>query len=163
MPSISGFTTGSGPVAWGAIDSLFANLTIPAMAYLLALGSAALYGAADFLGGLASRQTNTITIVVTSQGAGLALVLLILPLLPLATPTVRDLIWGGTAGLAGGTGVALLYRALAGIVNLLWAARSCPVKSTFPIVLSRRTSPHPIQRTHGYGAGGGEPTAGGVD
>ena len=29
MPSISGFTTGSGPVAWGAIDSLFANLTIP--------------------------------------------------------------------------------------------------------------------------------------
>ena len=83
------------------------------MAYLLALGSAALYGAADFLGGLASRQTNTITIVVTSQGAGLALLLLILPLLPLATPTVRDLIWGGTAGLAGGTGVALLYRALA--------------------------------------------------
>ena len=83
------------------------------MAYLLALGSAALYGAADFLGGLASRQTSTITIIVTSQGAGLALLLLILPLLPLATPTVRDLIWGGAAGLAGGTGVALLYRALA--------------------------------------------------
>ena len=67
------------------------------MAYLLALGSAALYGAADFLGGLASRQTSTITIIVTSQGAGLALLLLILPLLPLATPTVRDLIWGEVA------------------------------------------------------------------
>ena len=50
-----------------------------------------------------------------------------------------------------------------GIVNLLRAARSCPVKSTLPIVLSRRTSPHPIQRTRGCGAGGGEPTAGGVD
>ena len=48
-------------------------------------------------------------------------------------------------------------------VNLLRAARSCPVKSTLPIVLSRRTSPHPIQRTRGGGAGGGEPTAGGVD
>ena len=49
-----------------------------------------------------------------------------------------------------------------GIVNLLMAARSCPVKSTLPIVLSRRTSPHPIQRTRGCGAGGGDPTAGGV-
>ena len=50
-----------------------------------------------------------------------------------------------------------------GIVNLLRAARSCPVKSTLPIVFSGRTSPHPIQRTRGCGAGGGEPTAGGVD
>ena len=83
------------------------------MAYLLALGSAALYGAADFLGGLASRRTSTITIIVTSQGAGLALLLLVLPLLPSAVPAARDLIWGGTAGLAGGIGVALLYRALA--------------------------------------------------
>ena len=38
------------------------------MAYLLALSSAALYGAADFLGGLASRRANTLAIVVTSQG-----------------------------------------------------------------------------------------------
>ena len=36
-------------------------------------------------------------------------------------------------------------------VNLLRAARSCPVKSTLRIVLSRRTSPHPIQRTRGCG------------
>ena len=50
-----------------------------------------------------------------------------------------------------------------GIVNLVRAARSCPVTSTPPIVLSRRTSPHPIQRTRGCGADGGEPTAGGVD
>ena len=33
-----------------------------------------------------------------------------------------------------------------GIVNLLRAARSCPVKSTLPIVFSRRRS-HPIQQT----------------
>ena len=83
------------------------------MAYLLALGSAALYGAADFLGGLASRRTNTIAIMVTSQGVGLVLLALMLPLLPSATPSARDLIWGGAAGLTGGIGVALLYRALA--------------------------------------------------
>ena len=38
-------------------------------------------------------------------------------------------------------------------VNLLRAARSSPVKSTLPIVLSRRTSPHPIQRTRRYERG----------
>ena len=83
------------------------------MAYLLALGSAALYGAADFFGGLASRRTNTLAIVVASQGVGLALLALMLPLLPEATPSTRDLVWGGAAGLAGGIGVTLLYRALA--------------------------------------------------
>ena len=83
------------------------------MAYLLAFGSAALYGAADFLGGLASRRTNTLAIVVASQGTGLTLLALMLPLLPEATPSTRDLAWGGVAGLAGGIGVTLLYRALA--------------------------------------------------
>jgi hypothetical protein len=40
--------------------------------YLLALASAAFYRAADFLGGIASRRTNTIAIVVISQLAGLS-------------------------------------------------------------------------------------------
>ena len=83
------------------------------MAYLLALGSAVLYGAADFLGGIASRQTNTIAIVFASQGAGMVLLALMLPLLPGASPSGADLFWGGAAGLTGGVGVALLYRALA--------------------------------------------------
>lgn len=62
------------------------------MVYLLTLGSAALYGAADVLAGLASRRTNTIAIVVASQGVGLALPTLMLPLLPEATPSARDLV-----------------------------------------------------------------------
>ena len=82
-------------------------------AYLPALGSAALYGTTDFLGGLAARRAYTLAIVVTSQGCGLALLVLSLPLLPEATPAARDLAWGGVAGLAGGVGVTLLYRALA--------------------------------------------------
>jgi drug/metabolite transporter (DMT)-like permease len=51
--------------------------------------------------------------VLLSQGAGLVLVLVALPVLPAATPTSADLWWGALAGLAGGIGVALLYRALA--------------------------------------------------
>jgi drug/metabolite transporter (DMT)-like permease len=83
------------------------------MPYVLALLSAALYGSADFLGGLASRRANTIAVVVFSQGSGLLALILLLPFLPASVPVRQDWVWGGAAGMAGGVGVALLYRALA--------------------------------------------------
>lgn len=83
------------------------------MAYLLAIASAALYGAADFLGGMASRRASTIAVVVWSQAAGLVVLLLVLPLLPGASPSRSDWFWGAIAGIAGSVGVGLLYRALA--------------------------------------------------
>jgi drug/metabolite transporter (DMT)-like permease len=83
------------------------------LAAVLALGSAALYGAADFLGGLGARRTNTIAVVAVSQLTGLMLLAAMLVWLPDAAPMPRDLLWGAAAGLAGGIGVALLYRALA--------------------------------------------------
>ena len=83
------------------------------MAYFLAIASAALYGAADFLGGLASRRASTIAVVVWSQASGLVMLVLVLPLLGGASPSRLDFIWGAIAGLAGSTGVGLLYRALA--------------------------------------------------
>jgi uncharacterized membrane protein len=83
------------------------------LAPALALCSAALYGAADFLGGLGARRTNTIAVVAVSQLVGLMLLAVMLVWLPDAAPRNRDLFWGGAAGLAGGIGVVLLYRALA--------------------------------------------------
>ena len=74
------------------------------MAYALSLGSAAMFGAGDFLGGLASRRTNPLAVVVASQAGGLLLLVLMLPLLPEATPAARDLVWGGVAGPTGGIG-----------------------------------------------------------
>jgi len=82
-------------------------------ALLASLASAAFYGAADFLGGLASRRANTIAIVVVSQLTGLLVLGLMLPFLPASSPAPNDWIWGAAAGVAGGIGVALLYRALA--------------------------------------------------
>jgi len=83
------------------------------MAYFLAILSAATYGAADFLGGLASKRASTVAVVFWSQGSGLLLLLLALPLLPDASPSRTDWFWGAVAGLAGSIGVGLLYRALA--------------------------------------------------
>lgn len=83
------------------------------MAYLLALCSAVLYGTADFLGGLASRRTHALAVVVRSQCIALVLLVLMLPVLPEATATRSDLVWGGVAGLAVSAALPLLYQALA--------------------------------------------------
>lgn len=83
------------------------------MAFFLALVAAGFYGAADFTGGLATRRAAALPVVLISQAVGLVLVALAIPLLPAAAPNRADLWWGALAGLTGGIGVALLYRALA--------------------------------------------------
>jgi drug/metabolite transporter (DMT)-like permease len=83
------------------------------VAAALALASAIFYGAGDFFGGLTARRANTTAAVLVSQSAGLVVLLVILPFLPAATLRAGDLVWGAVAGVAGGIGVALLYRALA--------------------------------------------------
>ena len=86
----------------------------------LALASAACYGAADFIGGMAARRADTIPVVIVSQAAGMILVALMLPLLGAPVPGRLDFLWSGAAGIAGGVGVALLYRALAvGVMSLV--------------------------------------------
>jgi len=78
-----------------------------------ALLSSVTYGTADFLGGMASRRASTTAVVIVSQFAGLVWLAAAMPLLPPTSVRVVDLVWGGAAGLAGGVGVALLYRGLA--------------------------------------------------
>jgi uncharacterized membrane protein len=83
------------------------------MVYLAALASSVLYGAADFLGGLASKRASTAWVVAIAQSSGLLVLLGTIGLLPQADPARADVLWGALAGLAGTLGVGLLYRALA--------------------------------------------------
>ena len=83
------------------------------MPYLLALAAALFYGAGDFTGGLATRRAATLPVVLVSQLSGLVLLAVLLPVLPEASPSGTDFLWGAVAGVTGGLGVALLYRALA--------------------------------------------------
>jgi drug/metabolite transporter (DMT)-like permease len=90
------------------------------LSYALAVVSSITYGAADFCGGLATKRSPLFSVVVVSQLSGLILVLLSLPFLPPSAPSVIDIAWGAAAGLAGGVGVALLYRALAiGVMSVI--------------------------------------------
>lgn len=58
--------------------------------------------------------------MIFSQLAGLVLVLIALPFLPPSSPTPIDFAWGAGAGVAGGVGVAWLYRALSqGVMSVI--------------------------------------------
>jgi len=83
------------------------------VAVLLALASAAVYGASDFLGGLASRRASVFGVVALSQATGLVALLALLPWLggPVGP---ADLGWGAAAGLAGAVGLVVFFRTLAG-------------------------------------------------
>jgi drug/metabolite transporter (DMT)-like permease len=99
---------------------------------LLAIFSATLYGSADFLGGLATRRSTVMPVMIFSQLAGLITLLLMLPLLPAATATGADLTWGGLAGGALGIGLMLLYQGLAtGKMSVV-----APVTAVLAVVIS---------------------------
>jgi len=106
------------------------------MAYLLSLLAAGFYGAADFTGGLATRRAAAIPVVLLSQACGLVLVALALPLFPAASPHAADLWWGAVAGLTGGAGVALLYRALARGTMSIVAPTTAVIAVALPVMTS---------------------------
>jgi drug/metabolite transporter (DMT)-like permease len=83
------------------------------MAIMLGLGAALTYGAADFMGGLATKRSNEFAVVVCSQVFGSALLLAALPFFLEVPFTLEAFAWGMGSGLGGGLGVLLLYRGLA--------------------------------------------------
>src|SRR5579884_651426 len=74
--------------------------------------AATVFGVADFLGGTAARRVPPAVVAMLAQLAGLLALGVILALLP-AAALPSALGWGLLAGLAGGIGVPVLYRALA--------------------------------------------------
>lgn len=114
------------------------------MVYALAIGSAVLYGAADFTGGLTTRHASTIPVVLLSQAAGLILLALLMPLLPQTSPARADLLWGAAAGLTGGIGVALLYHALAIGTMAVVAPTTAVCAVAIPVVVSVLLGERPV-------------------
>ncbi len=82
------------------------------MAVLFAFASALLYGTADFLGGIAARRGPLLAVTLLTQVVGLA-ALVAAALVMGGTPSPAAWGWAAGAGLSGGVGVLLFYRALA--------------------------------------------------
>jgi uncharacterized membrane protein len=101
-------------------------------AIVFALLAATLYGSADFFGGLATRRSSVMPVMIFSQLAGLVTLLLVLPLLTAATATRADFAWGALAGGALAMGLMLLYQGLAtGKMSVV-----APVTAVLAVVVS---------------------------
>ncbi|MGV8908156.1 MAG: EamA family transporter [Propionicimonas sp.] len=81
---------------------------------IAALGTfaALVFGAADFLGGLAARRSHPVLVTATVALTGLLALGLFLPLVP-GRWSPEAALWGGLSGVAGALAIALLYACLA--------------------------------------------------
>jgi drug/metabolite transporter (DMT)-like permease len=108
------------------------------MSQVLALVSAALFGVADFAGGLASRTISAWRVLAWSQLLGLPLLMVALATISKSDYTTRDLAFGAVAGLFGLVGLALLYMALAAgtmsIVSPIVGVLSASIPVTWGLV-----------------------------
>ncbi|GAA1703268.1 DMT family transporter [Microcella alkalica] len=101
---------------------------------VLGLAGALVYGAADFVGGLAARRISALR--VTALGAGSGVVLLAAGALVIPGRwSAEALLWGGISGLTGAVAIALLYACLAigpmSILSPLTAVTSAIVPLTW--------------------------------
>lgn len=78
----------------------------------LALLGALVWGAADFLGGLAAQRLRAIVVTATAAATGLALLVLLHPFVDAAW-NADDLWFGALSGAAAAVAIALLYATLA--------------------------------------------------
>jgi drug/metabolite transporter (DMT)-like permease len=108
------------------------------LAVVLALASAVVYGASDFLGGLASRRASVFAVVALSQAVGLVALLLLLPWLG-GPVTGTDVAWGAAAGLAGATGLMVFFRTLAGGVMSVVAPTTAVTAAAVPVLVGVAT------------------------
>lgn len=75
--------------------------------------SAATWGAADFIGGLATKRTSAYRVLFLAEIAGLIPFIVIALLIRERVPPVADLLLGALSSLVGLGGLLLLYQALA--------------------------------------------------
>jgi drug/metabolite transporter (DMT)-like permease len=108
------------------------------MAIAFALAAAIVYGTSDFLGGLASRRTSTISVVIASQAVGLLLLAVVVPMTS-GHAAASDIAWGALCGIAGAAAIALLYRGLAigtmGIVSPISAVLGASIPLIYGVAL----------------------------
>lgn len=108
-------------------------------AIVLSLLAAAVYGAGDFVGGLAARRVSVLFVVGIGQVVGLIGLAALSLLLPAAQVRPADLWWGAASGLSTAVGITLLYKALAtgrmSVVAPITALCALAVPVVFAIVV----------------------------
>jgi drug/metabolite transporter (DMT)-like permease len=114
------------------------------VAVLLALAAALFYGAADFCGGVATKRTTAVAVVVVSQLIGSLVLAAALPFVP-GRFTAEVAWWGLLGGFCAAVVVTALYAALAvgrmGVVSPITAVLGASVPVLAGLALGERPAP----------------------
>ena len=115
------------------------------MAIVLGVLASITYGCADFLGGLYTRRVPVLTVVLVSQLMGTILLGVTLPFFLGRGFSSAGTFWGAAAGVAGATGVTLLFRGLATARMSIVAPVTGTIAAALPVVaglvMGERPSP----------------------
>jgi drug/metabolite transporter (DMT)-like permease len=110
----------------------------------LGLTSALVAGAADFFGGIASKNLSPLRVTALAALSGLMLMLVTSPFVA-GEWSVEAALWGGLSGAAAAVAIALLYACLAigpmSILSPLTAVISAAVPVTLGLVTGERLQP----------------------
>ena len=105
------------------------------MVTIFAVAAALLYGSADFLGGVATRQARALAILPASAFAGLVIVL-IAAVVSGGPVRLAGLAWGLAAGAVGAIGLMVFYAGLAEGPMAVVAPTSALTSTVLPVALS---------------------------
>src|SRR6516225_4360860 len=105
------------------------------MVVLLGLTAAILYGAGDFLGGMASRRAPVLTVLMLAETAGVIVVLPVASMSP-GPARLAGLAWGMSAGIVGGLGLIIFYIGLAAGPMSVVAPVSGLVSTVLPVAVA---------------------------
>jgi drug/metabolite transporter (DMT)-like permease len=113
----------------------------------LGLAAALVWGGADFAGGLAARRTSALRVVAVAHGGSLLVLLALCAAAGLRFPGLGAALPGLAAGVAGGLGLVVFYRALAGGAMGVTAAAAGVVTAAVPVLyqVALRGAPSPRQ------------------
>jgi drug/metabolite transporter (DMT)-like permease len=111
------------------------------------LGAVCVWGTSDFLGGYASRKSNAFVFTTIVHASGLSLMLGIAVAGHFPFPSRSGVAWALAAGLSGGAGLAIFYRALAsgrmGLTAPVAAVLSAAIPTIFGMFIEG--VPHALQ------------------
>ena len=104
------------------------------LSILYGILSAGTWGAADFLGGIASKRTSPYRVLFLAEIAGLVPFILIALLIRETVPPLTDMLLGAASSLVGLSGLLILYRALAEGKMTIAAPVSALFAAVVPVV-----------------------------
>lgn len=109
----------------------------------LALASAAVWGAGDFCGGLASRRSAQLQVLTLSALSGIVMLVAIAAVRGESWPSAPTALWAGLAGLSGTVGLGCLYRGLSLGNAAMVAPTAAVITAALPVLFALITEGRP--------------------